>query len=116
MAKHKIDPKLDDRFLAAVDLIGRTGAEQFQIRFCEEEKPVVWIAGGKWGEIWQFGASVNPLSAVFDLCDTAIDGGTCRYCARTTGFSPDHTEMPLDALICWYQYDPELKTFRRGCE
>jgi hypothetical protein len=24
--------------------------------------------------------------------------------------------MPLNESVCWYQWDPEMKTFRRGCE
>jgi len=105
----------DPRLVAAVDLIGRTGATEFQIRYCEEDKPVIWMAAARWKDIWEVGASINPLIAVFRLCDQVIDGGTCQYCHRPTGFEPDILPMPLAEHVCWYQWDPELKTFRRGC-
>ena len=54
-------------------------------------------------------------SAVFRLCDQVIDGGTCTHCNRPTGFTPDLDPMPLDDIVCWYQWDPELSEFRRGC-
>lgn len=116
MAKHKAAPNLDDRFLAAVDLIRRTGADQFQIRYCEEESPVIWIAGGQWGDKWVFGAALEPLEAIFRLCESAVDGGTCIHCGKLTGFVITPEQMPASKLVCWYQYDPELKTFRRACE
>lgn len=106
----------DKRFVAAVDLIGRTGADEFQIRYCKEEKPVIWMAAARWMNIWDTAAAMDPLRAVFRLCDTVIDGGSCTHCKRPSGFSPDIDELPLDKLVCWYQWDPELATFRRGCE
>jgi hypothetical protein len=105
----------DPRMVGAVDLLGRTGATQFQVRYCEEEKPVVWMALGQWGDRWEVAAAMTPLLAVFGLCDQVIDGGKCTHCKRPTGFAADITEMPADDLICWYQWDPERSTFRRGC-
>jgi hypothetical protein len=116
----KSDDPEDPRFLAATDLIGRTGAVSFQIRYCEEEKPVVWMALAEYERgdrnIWMVGAAMSPLAAVFKLCDDLVDGGTCTHCQRPTGFTPDIDPMPANDLVCWYAYDPELKTFRRGCE
>jgi mono/diheme cytochrome c family protein len=106
----------DDRLTAAVALLGRTGAAEFQVRYCEEEKPVVWIAAARWDDHWESAGAMTPLRAIFRLCDEVIDGGKCQHCHRPTGFSPDLDPLPLAPLVCWYQYDPELKTFRRGCE
>ena len=93
----------------------RTGCHQFVIRYCDEDQPVVWLALGRWGRSWQVAAALHPVAAVFALCDQVIDGGACTHCHRPTGFAPDLDTMPLDTLVCWYQYDPELATFRRGC-
>ena len=106
----------DPRLPAAVALIGRTGAEEFQIRYCEEEEPVVWLAAARWHDHWEAAGGTNPRQAIFRLCDQLIDGGRCTHCSRPTGFAAEFDDMPLGNTICWYQWDPELETFRRGCE
>lgn len=98
-----------------MDLLGRTGADQFVIRFCDEDDPIVWITQAKWRGHWQVAAAKTPLRAVFALCDQVIDGGTCTHCRRPSGFAPDLDLMPLNGLVCCYQWDPELRVFRRGC-
>jgi hypothetical protein len=46
-----------------------------------------------------------------------VDGAMCAHCGKPTGLEPTLlVDMPFPEHICWYQYDPELKTFRRGCE
>jgi hypothetical protein len=111
----KLPRGADERLPAAVELLGRTGSAEFQLRYCEEEKPTIWVAAGRWGKTWETAAAMNPALAVFRLCDQVIDGGTCQHCHHPTGFAPDLDAMPLDGLICWYQWDPERATFRRGC-
>jgi hypothetical protein len=110
----------DPRFLAAVDMLGRTGAESFQIRYSDDEQPVVWVAVVGYerpgGMHWECAGAMSPLGAILRLCETMIDGGQCTHCKRPSGFSEDIDTMPMDHLVCWFQYDPELKTFRRGCE
>ena len=114
------------KFAAALDLLGRTGAGEFQIRYCEEEEPTVWMAIAHWPERpglviehWDVGGGLNPWTAMLRLCESTIDGGTCIHCHKPTGID----DKPVDALdkatemiICWYRYDPELNTFRRSCE
>jgi hypothetical protein len=106
----------DPRLMAAIDLIGRTGADQFQIRYSDDSKPVVWMALANWRGTWEVGASTSPVQAVFRLCDQVIDGGQCTHCHKPTGFVPEVYGMPVPEYVCWYQFDPELATFRRGCE
>lgn len=105
----------DELMIAAVALLGSTGASEVSIRYCDEQVPTVWFAIAKWGKTWAASGAMHPLLAVLKLCDDVIDGGECTHCGRPTGFSPEHDQMPLDNLVCWYQYDPELKEFRRGC-
>jgi hypothetical protein len=105
----------DERIPAAVDLLGRTGADEVQLRYSDDEKPVVWMAIARWRDRWEAAAAMTPARALFRLLDEVVDGGQCQHCNRPTGFSPDLDALPLDALICWYQWDPELRTFRRGC-
>jgi hypothetical protein len=73
------------------------------------------MAAARWGSTWEVGASMDPLQAVFRLCDQVIDGGKCTHCDRPTGFVADIEPMPMSEMVCWYQWDPEIKTFRRGC-
>lgn len=119
----------DPVFIAAIDLIKRTGARDFQLRYCEEEEPVVWIAVASYSAIngrpratgkinaHKVGAAMGPIEAVMKLLDEAVDGAMCTHCGRPTGVAEDwEDEMPLDEYVCWYRFDPELKTFRRSCE
>jgi hypothetical protein len=119
----------DPVFMAAVEMIGRTGADTFQIRYCEEEEPTIWMAvvghritadgllvreGGN--ERFDAAAGMTPRRAVLRLLDQLIDGGTCVECGRPTGVTEDFEgDMPLPDFVCWYRFDPELATFRRGC-
>jgi hypothetical protein len=109
----------DPRLPAAVQLLERTGSHQFVLRYCEEGKaqgePVIWAALARWNRHWEMGAATTPAEAVFRLCDEVIAGGQCEHCRRPTGFSPDLDPLPMDQFVCWYQWDPELRTFRRGC-
>lgn len=111
------NPKEDPRFVAAVDLIGRTGASEFQIRYSDDESPTVWFAVAKYGLKAECDAALDPGMAVMRLAERLIDGGQCTHCHKPTGLDPDSIDcMPLNELICWYQFDPELEKFRRGCE
>ena len=110
------------RFLhAAFDLVERTGALSTQIRYSDDERPTVWIALAEYmradAPAWKLGAGLTPVAAAMALLDDVIDGGTCQHCQRPTGVTADHVgAMPLDELVCWYRFDPELATFRRSCE
>lgn len=110
---------MDPRLAAAVELIGRTGALNYQIRYSEAEDgvPAVWAAVASYpGDRYEVDAAFDPLQATFRLATRLVDGGQCSHCHRPTGFDEDFGTMPLGDLVCWYQYDPERETFRRGCE
>jgi hypothetical protein len=110
----------DPFFFAIVDMIGRTGAKEFGLRFQDDEKPVIWMAIASFdrdGEnIYEAAGALTPALAAFRLCELLMDGAECLHCHRPTGISNDFDHMPLEDRICWYQYDPELATFRRACE
>ena len=115
------DPVRDPRFLAAIDLLRRTGAQWVQIRYSDDEQPVIWMVAASWdhalarGE--DAGAGMSPLQASMRLLDQIVDGGQCRHCERPTGVTDDwRGEMPLAEHVCWYRYDPETESFRRSCE
>lgn len=108
---------VEEKMGAAVGLIGRTGAENFQLRYQDDEEPTVWVAVATYKKGAEAAASLDPVRAILRLAEELVDGGMCAHCKKPSGLDADSLEaMPMDDVICWYQYDPELKTFRRGCE
>lgn len=114
----------EDKLTAAVEFIRRTGARQIQVRYSDDEQPVIWFVVALYGKRGPAGldrvitaASTTPVDAALRLCEQIADGGICAHCRRPVGFEPKMlNRMPYDKLICWYQWDPENKVFRRGCE
>lgn len=127
----------DPRFPAAVELVRRCGAGGFQIRWSGRPEsggaeydegdpvPVVWIAIADFTgasssaqlDGYETAAGMTPLTAVLRLADQLVDGAICLHCKRPTGVSHDFGDaMPLSRAVCWYQFDPELSTYRRSCE
>lgn len=123
----------EGKLTAAVDMIGRLGGREFQLRFDDRDvddgTPVVWMALARWDRLlgeevpenarWQATGGTTPWQAIFRLLEAVMDGGRCTHCHKPTAVD----ERPADALIgiteamvCWYRYDPELRTFRRQCE
>ena len=125
-----LDVDARNRLTAGVGLLGRNGAVRTQIRWSDDEQPVVWFAVATWRvtppplrgrrpvprEHHKTGSGLGPLQAVLALCEAAIDGGTCTHCGRPAGLEPDSLDtMPADDVFCWYQYDPSTREFQRGC-
>lgn len=118
------EPENNDKILAATEFIRRTGAAQVQMRYSDDEYPVIWLAIAVYnGENptkivgVEVDASTSQTRAILRLCERLADGGQCLHCKKPMGLEPDMLwRMPFDDKICWWQYDPELKTFRRGCE
>ena len=118
-----------DFLVACVEMVGRVGASGFELRYDdnEGEGKVVWMALTEFkrksplkgikvvNTITEVAAGLTPEQAAFRLLETLVDGGQCQHCRRPTGITSDWDEMPAGKSICWYQYDPELKRFRRGC-
>ena len=121
-------PHDDPRMIAGIDLCRRMGARDFQLRYSDDEQPVVWFAVAGFSTIkgrpsstgkinaHRVGGALDPVSAVLKLLDDLVDGAQCTHCGRPTGVGHDLDEMPLAEHVCWYQFDPELKTYRRACE
>lgn len=110
---------VDPRMQGVVDLLMRCGALMFQLRYSDDDQPVVWMAVAMFtGDRWDVAAGMTPLAAVLRLADQVIDGGTCTHCSRPTGCDHDAAggDSPFNQLICWYRWNPELRTYRRTCE
>lgn len=116
------DEAKDPRLLAAIDLIGRAGAKQVQIRFHDDPEPVLWLVAAEFPTVdgwrWEAAGGMNPLAAGMRLLEQTIDGGgACAHCGRAAGVW-EHWEQtpPLGSMVCWYVFDPETEKFRRSCE
>ncbi len=42
-----MDPE-DPRFTACLDLLQRSGVTELQVRYSDDEDPVLWLVYGKW--------------------------------------------------------------------
>lgn len=126
----KTAPLDDPKLVAAVDMLRRTGSAEVQIRWSDDEQPVVWFAVALYrmagrrpqpdGPVnaWETAAGRTPTEALLRLCERTIDGGACAHCAKPAMFYADLDDnpTPLDAAFCITSWDPELTTFRRSCE
>ena len=113
-----------DKLLASIEFLRRIGAKQVQLRYSDDEEPEIWIVVAKFNgknrlhiNGVEMEASTTPLRAGVRLCERLVDGTKCHYCKKSVALEAESlARMPFDQNICWYQYDPELKKFRRGCE
>lgn len=123
-------PDVDDpRFRPALDLLRRSGARSVQLRYSDDDQPVVWFVVVEHGldvdghpireggvVHYETAAALNLLTAVFRLCEQVIIGGTCAHCGRPSSFEETLAPTFWNDELCWYQWDPERSTFRRSCE
>lgn len=119
----------EDVLAAAIDLIGRTGAIETQIRYSDDEEPTVWIAvagfhaqpDGRPGRgvinHYEAAGALVPAEAAVRLAEQILDGAPCARCGLPCGVDVDwdRVDTPLDRFMCWVRYDPELKTFAKTC-
>jgi hypothetical protein len=109
-------PVEEAQLIGAVDMLRRTGAEEVQIRFCDEGAPIVWMACAHWRGRWEVGAGLEPLRALFRLCEQIIDGGKCLHCNKPTVFLPPGDSVGLSpAFVCQWSWDAHSSGFRRSC-
>ena len=103
---------------AAVEMINRTGyATEYRFDSLIFDGYTVWISTARYPSgSWDSAAAPAPYRAAIRLAEQLIDGGTCTHCGRPTGLDERFDEALLADVVCWWQYDPELKKFRRGCE
>lgn len=116
-------PNLDEpRLLAGIALVERTGATAIEIRYSDDEEPMIWMAVGLFGEKFECAAGPDPTEAVMRLCAQLLDGGTCTRCARATGFAnepagePNRLSELLGVAVCWYTWDEATAEFVRSCQ
>ena len=76
------------RLIAAVDLIGRTGAREFQLGHLEEDVPIPlarWYAHAQYqGARITVDEQADPIVAVEGLAARLVNGGMCTHCGART--------------------------------
>lgn len=122
-----------DALLAGVDLIGRTGARQFEVGYLHDGVPseeAGWYAHAQWNGTRLIAEDHSgPVEAVEALAARVLTGGQCQHCHGITSLTderpspgdvhlPDGTpwtaEQQRAALLCrWTRKGPR---WARGCE
>lgn len=119
----------DPRHLALIDLFRRFGAAEFSIGYADDVFPdvTVWLTLARLHPtiversgydptvpVYRTGSGTTIGQALEALTERMTEGAVCRHCGRPAAVEHDHgTAWP--PLICAYQWDPELKTYRRSC-
>lgn len=104
-----------DRLLAAVDVIGRTGATGFEVGHLEDDVPVHlarWYAHATYQGARQMSEEhANPVDAAEGLAWLLLEGGGCRHCGRVIAME-GHAGPTLGRCI-WHRKGPKWVA---GCD
>lgn len=104
----------DDAFNAAVELIGRTGANAFEIGFAREDVPVE--QAGWYAQAQYRGARIiveehrTPVEAAEALARRLLTGGRCTHCRGTITLSD---RAPTTGPAC--RWTRQAARWERGC-
>jgi len=79
----------DDAVKACADLVGRTGATDFEVGYVNDEPPHAWYAHAKFrgGRITVQGKA-SPAGACNELAVRLLSGGPCAHCGKLVTLSP----------------------------
>lgn len=99
----------DDMLTAAVEVIGRTGARQFEVAYDDDVEPVVWNASCSYQGARVFVEGyTSPDTAADALARKLIEGGQCVVCGgRIT------TTLPVPKGCSWRRVGAH---WLRGCD
>ncbi|MGC5009768.1 hypothetical protein ACLQ2R_03280 [Streptosporangium sp. DT93] len=122
-----------EALLAGVDLIGRTGARQFEVGYLHEGVPseeAGWYAQARWSGTRLIAENhTDPVEAVEALAARVLTGGQCQHCRGVTSLTEERpdprgrymadgtvwtTKEQQAAPLCqWTRQGPR---WVRGCE
>lgn len=124
--KHTLDP----RFIAALDLIRRSGALSVQVRYSDDEQPVVWMVvaehkvdrrglptSGKAepsSDHHTVGAGLNPVRAALMCAERLIDGRQCAHCLRPSALDTEEDGLNIP-FACMVRYNATVEAYEQGC-
>lgn len=93
----------NDALLAAVDLVGRTGAHEMQVGFLHDDVPSE--QANWWAHAQYRGARVSvehhtgPVQALEGLAERLLTGGKCNKCGKLTTIRSDGGIVYPDAQL-----------------
>lgn len=77
-----------DAITACADLVGRTGAKEFQIGYLNDEPPHKWYAHAQWkGARIGVEDHAGPVEAADALCRRLLTGAKCTGCGGLVALS-----------------------------
>lgn len=126
----------EDRLLAAVDLIGRTGATEYEGGYLHDDVPSE--QAGWWATARYKGTKVTeenhpgPVEATEALAMRLMSGGKCQHCQGAVTLSRDGVMVypgatsPIDGSVVWTEesaraartclWERRGRRWVRGCE
>ncbi len=109
----------DGRFVAGVDLLARSGATSFDLRWQDTNQPVVWLAVASWGDHHEVAAGLHPIVALDRLLELVLDGGKCTRCGRPLAIeltASDDLIRDIELIGgCVLRFDSESRSYARTC-
>lgn len=101
----------EQALFASVNLIGRSGAKEFQFGWLDDDVPIEearWWAKARWGgEILTEENHVGPVEAADALARRVMDGGMCVHCQRKISLGQAQPDVCV-----WHREDDQ---WVRGC-
>lgn len=131
MSAPQLPPEAADYMTAMIDLIACTGSTDFQLRWSDDETPAVYMAVARYPKrsaipsigaagkslrmkhLAETAAALDPILAIFRLCELLIDGGQCTTCRQPTVML-DSSDQPIEGL-CGRRYN-RAGGFVRTCD
>lgn len=117
---------LTDKTKAAIDMMRRCGASRVDFRYSGSgepddcDPPLIWTVVAVTTVGPRAGAAASFETAVMNCAEDVVDMSVCAHCGRPSALDADEddtiNQLMTHGQICWYMYDPELRTFRRSCE
>lgn len=98
-----LPPELNDRLIAAVDLVGRSGAREFEAGYLHDDVPLEeadwWASALYKGTKIQVEHEKSPIDAAEALAFRILTGSKCNHCQKLVALSDDGAFAFIDAHL-----------------
>lgn len=112
MTDRKLSASEEKLLVASVDIIGRTGAKNFEVGYLDDDQPDSWYAqAGYHGSKIISANHSGPVEAADALARKLVNGGKCTHCGKTVRL-PNGTAF--NKKYCYYFLVGGVK-WTRGC-
>lgn len=106
-----------DALIAGVDLVGRSGAKNFEVGYLDDDVPVHlarwWAKAQYQGARLQEDEHRGPVEAVEALARRILDGGVCTHCGGRTHLGGAPRSMRRRGAVCAWKRRGDR--WERGC-